>query len=146
MAISGDVDSPAERPLTLDITRTGSGTENRLNMDAPCDSLETENKASEIQHSPPERDTNGSQAMEIPAPGESNKDVGGSTVAGPPMAFTIDFGEEDTGKAPKISMQDSISKFLPHKVRKSFRGRTKTDEDSESPKEVSQLCCEINLT
>lgn len=73
-------------------------------------------------HTPPEKDVGPGKDK---APAEA------------PMAFTVDLGD-DIGGAPKLNMKHSLSEFLPHKVRKSFRSRSiKSRRNSEDKEEVS---------
>ena len=79
---------------------------------------------------PPQRDCD-------PPGGRGSDDSAELNTCG--MAFTIEFGpgesdEADVTSPPKMSMHDSLSQFLPHKVRRSFRERAvRTSSDGDDP-------------
>ena len=74
------------------------------------------------RHTPPEKD--------VPPPVSAPPAPAAAAAAGP-MAFTVDLGD-DVGGAPKLNMKNSLSEFLPHKVRRSFRSRSVRTSKSRS--------------
>ena len=76
------------------------------------------------RHTPPEKDVP-PPVSAPPAPAAA------AAAAAGPMAFTVDLGD-DVGGAPKLNMKNSLSEFLPHKVRRSFRSRSVRTSKSRS--------------
>ena len=60
----------------------------------------------------------------------------GEGSAAPAMAFTIDFGDEESSK---LSMGQGLSKFLPKKVRKSFRTRATRMRESREAEDLAKV-------
>lgn len=134
--ISGDTSNSADRPSTLQLGSnnhqdyhtskyTTQEKYGHVYMDIPIRDSTPDKK----QHSPPERDKSGPEKQN--GKGEAKSDA----VSG--MAFTVTLGDadEDTSKSPKISMSESLSKFLPHKVRRSLREKDRGGRAREKQKE-----------
>ena len=62
-------------------------------------------------------------------------------------AFTIDLRDGNSSpEMPKISMGDSLSKFLPHKVRRSFKERSDKMERSSARKAIAATVSVATVT
>ena len=98
------------------------------------------------KHTLAKEDSNKEQDLHSPLDEDESPPKTPSEKSAVPMAFTVDLGDDMFG-APKISMNDSLSQFLPHKVRKSFRSRSVKNpkdsgkEDSPASGKVRMLYC-----
>ena len=69
--------------------------------------------------------------------------------AAPAQAFTVDFGgvEEDEKRQKRLGMRDSLSQFLPTKVRQSFRSRgSKPKRQNDDPNDEVNFAKTSQLT
>ena len=113
-----------------DVKRDSTARPSTLVLDGPVKSTATVKRQSEQRSNmdTPQRDTDHipvqDSSSEMPTVNKEGSPVtnGNSSFNAKAMSFTIDLGDE-ADEAKKVSMNESLSKFLPHKVRRSFRER-----------------------
>ncbi|XP_013420179.1 centrosomal protein of 170 kDa protein B isoform X1 [Lingula anatina] len=133
--MNGDNNSHHDRPASLPLEQNNNKASNGVKyqtqekykhvyMDIPIRDSPTEKSL------PPERDKMAStekvSAEEIVTDKEKLDRSSSSAVA-----FSVEFSDSEETKSPKISMSESLSKFLPHKVRRSLREKREKKEERE---------------